>query len=474
MCGIAGVFGVPKAQHLVANVLFSIQHRGQESCGVSVRTADGNVLTHKGMGLVKHVLLPSVLDQYDGEIAIGHVRYPTAGKSNVVNSQPHSIELAEGAHMSVCSNGDIINYAELRSELEQEYGFVFKSDNDGELIGRLIAFHHVMRKKTIEEAIFETQQQLKGAFSTVLIYRDTMYGFRDPHAFRPFSIGHISWDGEGSMPSEGVVFASESCAFGIVGAHHVRELSPGEIIKLERGKPVETVKVSPKKRQHCVFELIYFSRPDSELFGERVYDIRKKIGAVLADMDSDIPTGDDLVVISVPDSSNFMALGYAEQKNARFDMGLLRNHYVGRTFTRPDQQQRDEGVKQKFNPLPGFFSNKRVVLVDDSIVRGTTLRKIVRMIKGAGAKEVHVRIGSPQVIGSCYYGIDTPTREELIATQKTTEEIARFLSATSLKYTPVDAFSSIVTDANNYCFACFNLDYIYQPEQFINKQNRVR
>lgn len=471
MCGIAGIFNVDDAQSLVANILFSIQHRGQESCGVSVRTENGNVLTYKGMGLVKHVLLPEILDKRSGDIAIGHVRYPTAGKSNVVNSQPHSIELAEGAHMSVCSNGDIINYAELRCEMETEHGFTFKSDNDGELIGRLIAFHHIVHKKPIEEAIIETQQQLKGAFSSILIYRDTMYGFRDPHAFRPFSVGHISWDGEGEMPSDGTVFASESCAFGIVGARHVRDLEPGEIVKLEKGKPLGVVKVSPKKRQHCVFELIYFSRPDSELFGEYVYDVRNKIGATLAQMDDDIPNGDDLVVIAVPDSSNFVALGYAEQKGARFDMGLLRNHYVGRTFTRPDQKQRDEGVKQKFNPLPGFFKDKRVILVDDSIVRGTTLKKIVSMVKGAGAKEVHVRIGSPRVVGSCYYGIDTPTSSELIAAQKTDEEINTHLKSTSLKYTPVDSFKSILKQFDTYCFACFNLDYMYQPDDFsLNKK----
>ncbi|MCK5808124.1 amidophosphoribosyltransferase [bacterium] len=473
MCGIAGVFNVANAQNLVANILFSIQHRGQESCGISVRTESGNVLTYKGMGLVKHVLLPQILEKYSGKIAIGHVRYPTAGKSNVVNSQPHSIELAEGAHMSVCSNGDIINYSELRNELETEHGFTFKSDNDGELIGRLIAFHHVVHKKPIAEAIFETQQQLKGAFSTVLIYRDTMYGFRDPHAFRPFSIGHISWDGEGEMPSEGTVFASESCAFGIVGARHVRDLEPGEIVKLEKSKPMSVVKISPKKRQHCVFELIYFSRPDSELFDEYVYDVRNKIGATLARMDNDIPAGDDLVVISVPDSSNFVALGYAEEKKVRFDMGLLRNHYVGRTFTRPDQAQRDEGVRQKFNPLPGFFKGKRVILVDDSIVRGTTLKKIVSMVRGAGAKEIHVRIGSPRVIGSCYYGIDTPTSNELIAAQKSLEEITAYLKADSLKYTPVDAFQSILKHFNRYCFACFNLDYIYQPADFSIPTKRV-
>jgi len=462
LCGIAGIFDVENAELEVAKILFSIQHRGQESCGISSRLENGNVDVFKGMGLVKHVLTNDVLKKYQGDISIGHVRYPTAGKSNEVNSQPHLIEFAEGAHMSICSNGDIINYTELRYMLEKEHGFVFKSDNDGELIGRLIAFHVSINKKTMETAIFETQQMLKGAFSTVLIYKDLMYAFRDPHAFRPMVLGHLSVDSNSKeIPSKGAVIASESCSFGIVGANFIREIEPGEILKFEKHKPVTTIKISPKKRQHCVFELIYFSRPDSFSFGEYVYDVRKKIGKILASYDDNILSDENSVVIPVPDSSNFIALGYAEEKGILFDMGLLRNHYVGRTFTKPNQQQRDEGVKQKFNPLPGYFEGKKVILVDDSIVRGTTLRKIVRMIKGAGAKEIHVRIGSPKVVGPCFYGIDTPTKEELIANQKSVDEICDYLSATSLKYLETQDFEKILKNKNNFCYACFNLDYIY-------------
>ncbi len=466
MCGIAGIFNVENAEQDVAKVLFAIQHRGQESCGISTRIENGNVLTYKGMGLVKNVLTPTLLSSYEGNISIGHVRYPTAGRSDALNSQPHSIELAEGAKMSICSNGDIINYGELRKWLEDEKGFIFKSDNDGELIGRLIAYFHIVEGEEIEKAIAMTQEKLKGAFSSILVYGDRMFGFRDPHGFRPYSTGHMTWNGKGEIPSDGIVLASESCAFGIVGATKIRELEPGEIIALEKGKPMRTVAVNGKKKQHCVFELIYFSRPDSEGFGEYVYDVRKKIGAVLADHDCDLPHGDDLVAISVPDSSNFVALGYANRKGCAFDMALLRNHYVGRTFTKPDQNSRDEGVKQKFNPLPGFFEGKRVVLVDDSIVRGTTLRKIVRMVKAAGAKEVHVRIGSPKVVGPCYYGIDTPTEGELIANRMNHDEICEHLTADSLRYFEVADFPKVLKNAENFCYACFNKDYIYSPDNY--------
>ncbi|MFO7734716.1 MAG: amidophosphoribosyltransferase [bacterium] len=470
MCGISGIFGVDDAQNLVALTLFAMQHRGQESCGLSVRKNDGNVVTYKNMGLVKSVMTPNILESYCGDISIGHVRYPTAGRSNIINSQPHSIELAEGAHISVCSNGDIINYSYYREKLEKEHGFTFKSHNDGELIGRLVAYHHIYNKMSVEDAIFETQHSLKGAFSAILIYKDSMYAFRDPHAFRPMVIGRIK-DTDGvadyENSSRGTVIASETCSFGIIGAEFVREVYPGEIIKLEKSSPLTTVKKSPGKKQYCVFEHIYFSRPDSYSNGELIYDIRKKIGRVLALKDSELGKGSDFVVTPVPDSSNFMALGYAEKRGIPFDMGLLRNHYVGRTFTRPDQKKRDEGVKQKFNPLPDYFNGKKVVLVDDSIVRGTTMRKIVHMIKDAGAAEVHVRIGSPKVVGPCFYGIDTPTRDELIANRKNLQEICSFFGAASLKYLEVTDFEQIFSEPGNFCKACFDNSYIYSPDDFV-------
>jgi amidophosphoribosyltransferase len=471
MCGVAGVFGVDRAEAHVAEILFAIQHRGQESCGIATRNPRGNITSHKAMGLVKNVLTEEVLERNAGDISIGHVRYPTAGSSDIANAQPHAIDLAEGPHMAICSNGDIINYGELRTWLERDAGFTFKSDNDGELIGRLIAYHHVVRDDPIEDAIRKAMAELKGAFATLVILRDRLFAFRDPHGIRPLVLGHLSHEGDGMPPSEGAVFASESCGLGIVGARRIREVEPGEVLCLERGRPVETVLSLGESRKHCVFELIYFSRPDSQTFGDNVYAVRQRIGACLAAKDADLPGGEDLVVMAVPDSSNFVAMGYATAKGAPFTMGLLRNHYVGRTFIKPNQKSRDEGVRQKFNPLPDFFPGRRVVLVDDSIVRGTSLRKIVRMIKQAGASEVHVRIGSPRVIGSCYYGIDTPTRAELIANRMTVPETARFMNADSLKYMEVEDFAQVLAAKGDHCFACFDLDYIFPPEHFGIKTN---
>jgi len=472
MCGVAGVFEVEGAAGLVSSLLFAIQHRGQESCGAAVRDDRGRIIGHKGMGLVKNVLDEEVQARLSGSTGIGHVRYPTAGRSDVLNAQPHAIELAEGPTMAVSSNGDLINYGELRTRMEAE-GVVFKSDNDAELIGRLIALYHVRDRFPIEEAISKVQDELKGAFSTLLMYRDELFAFRDPHGFRPFVMGHLTHEGEEGQPSEGTVFASESCAFGILGASLVREVLPGEILRLTKCRPVTRVRLAPQQKRHCVFELIYFSRPDSVDFGERVYAMRERIGACLAAKDADL-SNDNLVVMPVPDSSNFVALGYAKAKGAEFGMGLLRNHYVGRTFIKPTQKARDEGVQQKFSPLPGFFEGKRVVLVDDSIVRGTSLRKIIAMVRKAGASEIHVRIGSPEVVGSCFYGIDTPTKEELIANNMTGSQIREYLGADSLTYLAIGDFEGLLPGRRaEFCTACFDLDYIYPPEAYGVKKNVV-
>lgn len=470
MCGVAGVFGIDGASSHIAAILFAIQHRGQESCGAVARDGKGRMVGHKGMGLVKQVLNEDVQARLAGTTAIGHVRYPTAGCSDELNSQPHLIELDHGPIMAIASNGDLINYGELRRSLETE-GVVFKSDNDAELIGRLIALSHVRDGLPMEEAIAKAQRELKGAFSTVVMYRDQLFAFRDPHGFRPLVMGHVN-PGEGEPQSEGTVFSSESCGFGIIGAKLLREVKPGEILRLAPGKPVVSVSHAPLAPKHCVFELIYFSRPDSREFGETVYQTRERIGACLAAKDDHLPNGDDLVVMPVPDSSNFIALGYAKAKKAEFGMGLLRNHYVGRTFIKPTQASRDEGVKQKFNPLPDFFPGKRVVLIDDSIVRGTSLKKLVSMVRGAGAKEIHVRIGSPKVIGPCYYGIDTPTKEELIANRMSAAEIRTYLGADSLEWLEVSDFEGLLPGRRQeFCTACFDLDYIYPPEGFGSKTN---
>lgn len=467
MCGIAGVYGVQNAERLVAEILFATQHRGQESCGIATRNARGNVIAHKAMGLVKNVLTEDILSYYSGEISIGHVRYPTSASSNIDNAQPFAIDLAEGPHMAVCTNGSIVNYAQLRSYLEKEAGFTFLSDNDSELMGRLIAYYHVVNHIPIEEALPKALGQIHGAYAALLILRDKMFAFRDPYGIRPMVMGHLVGNVREEQLSDGTVFASEGCGFGIIGAREIRKVAPGEILCLQKGEPVRTIAKAPKTPlRHCVFELIYFSRPDSMTFDERVWDVRREIGAALAKKDRDELVGDDLVVIPVPDSSNFVAQGYAEASGLPFGMGLLRNHYVGRTFINPTQRSRDEGVRQKFNPLPDYFPGKRVVLVDDSIVRGTSLRKLVRMIKGAGAKEVHVRVGSPPVVSPCYYGIDTPVPKELIANILPVPKIAEYMGADSLKYMDIEDFHDILSNHQDYCFACFNGDYVIKPADF--------
>jgi amidophosphoribosyltransferase len=450
MCGIVGVFGNSNAAELATLGLFAEQHRGQESCGLAV--SNGSFINlHKRMGLVKDVFTPAVIKGLPGTIAIGHVRYPTCGCSSEFNSQPHLVETLFGPVYSLASNGDITNYGGMRKYLEDK-GIFFHSSNDGELIIRYIVHKIVNKKQTVAAAIRDLMGDVKGAYSTVFMTRKEMYVFRDPHGIRPLSIAQLK---DGSY-----VAASESCALDLLGVEWKREVKPAEIIRIsEQGMQVFENDARKYNKtgtaHHCIFEHIYFSRPDSFEFGQNVYEVRKRIGCELADNDLVQPD----VVVPVPDSANFIALGYAERKKVPFEMGLIRNHYVGRTFIKPDQTIRDESVYQKFNPLPNFFDEKKVVLVDDSIVRGTTLRKIVKLVRKKGAREIHLRIGSPAVRYSCYYGIDTPTQKELIAFQKQKEEIRVFLGVDSLMYMETEMLKKVVPDPENYCYACFDGHY---------------
>ncbi|MCD4650828.1 MAG: amidophosphoribosyltransferase, partial [Candidatus Cloacimonetes bacterium] len=430
MCGIIGIYNHENAAELATLGLFAEQHRGQESCGLAV--SDGKVFRlRKRMGLVKEVFTPEKLERLKGTIAIGHVRYPTKGKASADNSQPHVQELLSGPAYALASNGDITNYNYIRKQLRKK-GVFFSSGNDGELLLKYIVHEVEKEKKSIKEAIHSLMKYVKGAFSAVFATRDSMYIFRDPYAIRPLVYGQLS---NGS-----IAVASESCALDIVAPKWVKEVQPAELIKLTP-KGIESIQFNAKKLRatetvkHCVFEHIYFARPDSIEFGENVYEVREKLGAMLADNDAEIEPD---VVVPVPDSANFIALGYAKRKGIPFEMGLIRNHYVGRTFIKPQQTIRDESVKQKFNPLPNFFKGKKVVMVDDSIVRGTTIRKIVKLILDSGAKEIHLRLGSPPVKHSCYYGIDTPTSKQLIAKHKSVLEIEKLFSVTSLKYMTTD------------------------------------
>jgi amidophosphoribosyltransferase len=456
MCGILGIYGNQDAATLAALGMFAEQHRGQESCGMAV--SDGKVIRlRKKMGLVKAVFTEETLQELSGFIAIGHVRYPTKGSATEFNTQPHLVETLAGPSFALASNGDLVNYAEVRKYLE-EHQVYFNSDNDGELLVKFIAFQVEREGKSIPAAIKELMKQIKGAYSTVLITRNEMYMFRDPYSIRPMVWGKTQ-DGT-------VVVASESCALDTLYVSERCEVPSAGIICVN----AEGIKVyengihhyrTTSSQCHCIFEQIYFSRPDSHHFYENVFEVREKIGASLAELDGDLEID---YVVPVPDSSNFIGMGYAKRKNAPLSLGLIRNHYVGRTFIKPEQTIRDESVRQKFNVLPNFFKGKKIVLIDDSIVRGTTIHKIVELIKLAGAAEIHLRIGSPQVRYSCFYGIDTPTREELVANQLSLEEIRIKSGADSLKHIPIEALRTCVQAPQDYCYACFNGDYPIRNE----------
>ncbi len=450
MCGIIGIFDHENAAELAMLGLFAEQHRGQESCGMAV--IDGKTIRlRKKMGLVKDVFTDNKIHKLIGKTAIGHVRYPTRGSSAVYNSQPHIVETLSGPSYTLSSNGDIVNYSEIRKKLELE-GVYFNSKNDGELLLKYIVYFVEKKNYTIIDAIQKLMKNVKGAYSTVLATKTEMFMFRDPYGFRPMSYGKAK--------NGAIVVASESVALDILYMEWIKEVQPAQIINVNDNN-VETISINAKKIRktdnfkHCIFEHIYFSRPDSYIFGENVYQIRKNIGSLLAKDDDVKPD----VVVPVPDSSNFIAWGYADTKNVPYEMGLIRNHYVGRTFIKPEQTIRDESVYHKFNPLPNFFKNKEVVLIDDSIVRGATLKKIVKLVRNAGAKKIHVRIGSPMVKNSCFYGIDTPTNEELVANQKTVDDICAHIRADSLKYISKELLGRAVTKPKNFCYACFDGNY---------------
>jgi amidophosphoribosyltransferase len=450
MCGIFGIFKHEKAAELATLGLFAEQHRGQESCGMAVN--DGvSIKLRKKMGLVKYVFHSGKLEDLKGNIDIGHVRYPTRGSSSAYNSQPHVVETLSGPSYTLTSNGDIVNYQELRKVLEAK-GVYFASNNDGELILKYIVYQVEKKGKSVVDSIQKMMKFVKGAYSSILATKEEMFIFRDPYGFRPLVYGQLA-DGA-------TIAASESCALDILNPLWLKEVKPAEIIQInDKNTIIHQANVNELRNcnecRHCIFEHIYFSRPDSFIFDENVYNVRLNIGRKLYQNDN---IQADLVM-PVPDSSNFIAQGYSRASGIPYEMGLIRNHYVGRTFIKPEQTIRDESVRQKFNPLPNFFNNKKVIMIDDSIVRGTTLKKIVGLIKQAGASEVHLRIGSPPVKYSCYYGIDTPTREELIASNCTVTQIKDFIGADSLMYLDIEHLKETVKAPEQYCYACFDGKY---------------
>jgi len=451
-CGVVAIYGHPEASNLAYLGLYALQHRGQESAGIC--SSDGRQIhCHKSMGHVAEIFTPEVLGRLPGDHAIGHTRYSNAGDTVLLNAQPFSVACNKGK-IAVAHNGNITNAAELRLELEQE-GSIFQASSDTEVILHLVA---PSRERTLSGALREALLQLQGAFSLVFLAEDRILVARDPHGFRPLAFGQMELQNGGIC----YVFASETCAFDLINAVYIGDVEPGEMviagpegITRERYAPV-------RDRAHCVFEHVYFSRPDSIVFGRAVQESRENLGRLLA---REHPVDAD-VVVPVPDSGVAAAIGFASEANIPFRHGLIRNHYVGRTFIEPSQAIRDFGVKLKLNPVRHLLEGKRVVLVDDSIVRGTTSRKIVRMVRGAGAREVHLRISGPPTKSPCFYGVDTPSLAELIAANNSIEEIRRFVEADSLGYLSLGGLREAVRDENHdYCYACYTGDY---PTELIN------
>jgi amidophosphoribosyltransferase len=436
-CGVFGIFGHPEAANMTYLGLYALQHRGQESAGIAA--SDGQqVRLSRAMGYVADTIDSETLAGLPGTIAVGHVRYSTAGESRLSNAQPILIDCAHG-QIAIGHNGNLVNAGELREELVQQ-GSIFQSSTDTEVVLHLYARS---RAKSLEDAIVESVAQIRGAFSLIMMTRDRLVAVRDPHGFRPLALGTL--DGA-------YVICSETCAMDLIGATYVRDVEPGELIVIDERGLKSHKPFPPAQLAHCVFEHVYFARPDSYVFGRSVNEIRTNLGRVLA---IEQPATAD-VIVPVPDSGVCAAMGYAEESGIPLRMGLIRNHYVGRTFIQPQSAIRHFGVKVKLNPVRSILEGRSVVLVDDSIVRGTTSRKIVRMVRAAGAREVHVRISCPPTISPCFYGVDTPRRSELIAATHAMGEIRDFLEADSLGYLSLEGLlASVGTGRQNYCSSCY-------------------
>jgi amidophosphoribosyltransferase len=457
-CGVAAIYGHPEASKLVYLSLYALQHRGQESAGIS--TSDGQKIhTKKSMGHVADIFTNAVLSELPGSLAIGHTRYSTAGDTVERNAQPFSVQCNKG-RIAIAHNGNITNAQELRLDLEAR-GSIFQASSDTEVILHLIAHS---REKTLKDALRDALLQLEGAFSLVCLAEDRLIVARDPQGFRPLAMGQLEFSG--GTPAH--VFASETCAFDLINAVYLNDVQPGEMVVVGP-EGVSRERYAPEKPlSQCVFEHVYFSRPDSIVFGRPVQESRENMGKLLA---REAPADADIVV-PVPDSGNAAALGYSAESGLPYRQALIRNHYVGRTFIEPSQAIRDFGVKLKLNPVRSLLEGRSVVLVDDSIVRGTTSRKIVRMVRSAGAREVHMRISCPPTISPCFYGVDTPNKSELIAANSSIDEIRRFIEADSLAYLSMDALRrSVADDRGEYCYACYTGRY---PTDFINIEQLVR
>jgi len=441
MCGIFGIYNHPEASNLAYLGLYALQHRGQESAGIV--SSDHRHLHHyRQMGLVSEIFTKETLKRLSGRSAIGHVRYSTAGSSELKNAQPFVVDYHRGS-LAIAHNGNLTNASFIKSELESR-GSIFQSNMDTEVIVHLIAR---FKEKTIVERTVHALKQVEGAYSLLILTEKEMVVARDPFGFRPLALGQLK---------DAPVVASETCAFDLIGAKFVREIEPGEIILINE-EGIKSFKPFSQKQPHqCIFEFIYFARPDSFLFNRNVYEVRKSFGAQLA---QEAPVEVDMVV-PIPDSGFPATLGYAAESKIPLELGMIRNHYIGRTFIEPEQRIRHFGVKIKLNPVKELLKGKRIVTVDDSIVRATTSRKINKMFRNAGTKEIHVRISSPPITHPCFFGIDTPKRSELIASSHNLKEIQKFINASSLHYLTLDGLKKCMReDAESFCYACFTGDY---------------
>jgi len=456
-CGVFGVFGHEDAAKLTYFGLYALQHRGQESAGIVSSTGNA-IFEHKGMGLVSDVFNERTLAGLDGRIAVGHVRYSTTGASSAENAQPF-VASHGGGTLALAHNGNLTNAQSIRVGLEKK-GSIFQTTTDSEIIVHLLARNI---RLGIEEALVETLFAMQGAYSCVLMTRDRLIAFRDPDGFRPLCLGLLD---------EGYIVASETCAFDLIGARYIRDVDPGEILIISEDGLKSLRPFPEQRRSFCIFEYIYFARPDSTIFGQNVYEVRKRLGRKLA---REYPIKADFAM-PFPDSGTYAAIGFCQESGIPLEMGMIRNHYIGRTFIEPVQSMRDFGVKVKLNPVKEILNQKRVVIVEDSIVRGTTSRLRIKALREAGAWEVHMLVSCPPHRYPCFYGIDFPTSGELIASEHSIEEIKNFLGLDSLCYLSLPGMleAAGLEGEHSFCLACFNGEYPVQPEHGLSKHQLER
>jgi amidophosphoribosyltransferase len=451
-CGVCGIFGHPDAARLTYFGLFALQHRGQESTGIV--TSDGSKINqHKAMGLVPEVFTEEILNRLKGHLSVGHVRYSTTGESHVLNAQPFTVN-HRGGTLAVAHNGNLVNTRELRDELEEK-GSIFQTTMDTEVIVHLLVHYS---PKGLESAITETFSKAKGAYSLLLMTQDQLVAVRDPGGFRPLCLGQLS--------NGAYIVASETCALDLVEAKYVRDIEPGEVLIIDKNGMKSLFPWPKQKHSFCIFEHVYFARPDSDIFGVNVYESRKQMGKILArecQVEADM-------VMPFPDSGNYAAIGYSQESGIPLEMGVIRNHYIGRTFIQPTQSMRDFSVRVKLNPVRSFLEGKRVVVIEDSIIRGTTGRSRIKSLREVGVKEIHMLISCPPTRHPCYYGIDFPSSTELVAAKKSVEEIREYLGLDTLYYLSLEGMIAATgVNSDSFCKACFDGKYSIPPDITFNK-----